>query len=324
MAKDVNSNPPAAHGAQEEVPTLGSILKTARERHGLTVEQVAAELRVEPRLVEGLEEARFEVLPAPVFVKGYLKHLANRFDLEYDDLIAHYTEQTDVRDAPVTYNEPIPETSTFLVPLLIGALVLAVGIPTFWFTWVSRDSLSNLISEDEQAPVSPPAQVEPALEEAAPSPDAGIALEPAAQSPAAESDSGLQPPPPETAPGDLSAPEEPPVETDAADPALPDGDQPPGGATDSVAIDPQAASTVQVAIRYLEDSWTEVTDGNGNALYYALGRAGTTTNLDGVLPLSFTLGNAQGVQVAINDQPYPLPAPQGNATTIRFVIEAAP
>ena len=360
MAENSNSYPPDGPRREEGVDTLGGILAAARTRQGLTVEQMAAELRVESRLLEALEADRFEMLPAPVFIKGYLRHLASRFGLDYDDLIHRYTVQTDAKDAPVTYSEPIPEDNKLLVPLIIGALVLVVGIPAFWFTWVSRDSLTEIVTSDEQAPESPPAQVEPVPTGVAPVPDPDFAVEPPAPPPAIGLDP-VQLPMAETAPGDGAAaadtsatesnPEgapgagdEPASETEAPDPAPP-GDQPPAGAdpavepqppepgaaepgatnlTGTVANEQVGGPMVRVALSYAEDSWTEVSDGNGNSLYYALGMAGSTVSRDGVLPLSFFLGNSRGVEVSINDQPWPVPEPQGNATTMRFVVAEAP
>ena len=364
MSDNGNSHPPQEPRPETPVESLGSIIETARKRHGLTIEQIAAELRVESRYLEALEEDRLEIFAAPVFVKGYLRHLANRFGLEYDSLLRRYTEQTDASDAPVTYSEPIEETNTLYVPLLIGALILVLGIPAFWFTWVSRDSLSDIISSDGESP--PPAEVQAVPEETADLRDPGIAAEPIQPPLTGIPDTG-QPLSPEGVPGDAPAPEDAsvtgpdlesiqpaegvlPIEPDPADPAIPADptlpeDQPPIGADpadvpqaentaaaapatasagDTPAPDQSSESLMQVAIRFDEDSWTEVNDGAGNALYYALGMAGVTENLDGVPPLSITLGNPRGVQVTINDQPYPVPLPQGNATTVRFVVAEAP
>ena len=364
MSDNGNSHPPQEPHPDTPVESLGSILTTARKRHGLTIEQIAAELRVESRYLEALEEDRLEIFAAPVFVKGYLRHLANRFGLEYDSLLRRYTEQADARDAPVTYAEPIQESNMLLVPLLIGALILVLGIPAFWFTWVSRDSLLNIVSSDGESP--PPSEVQAVPEETSDLPDPGFAAEPI-QPPLTGITDSAQSSSTEDVPEDAPAPEdasvigpdlesiqpvegELPIETDPAGPAdpanptLPEG-QPPIGADpadvpqaenaaaaipatafagDSPAPDLSSETLMQVAIRFEEDSWTEVNDGNGNSLYYALGLAGVTENLDGVPPLSITLGNPRGVQVSINDQPYPVPLPQGNATTVRFVVADAP
>ena len=363
MVENLNTHPPEDQRPGEGVESLGSILATARERHGLTVGQMAAELRVESSLLEALEEDRFEALPAPVFVKGYLRHLASRFDLEYDDLLHRYTGQTDTQDAPVTYSQPIPEESRFLAPLIIGALVLVLGIPALWFTWAGRDLISDAVSPDAGEPEPAPAQLEPVTDEAAALPDPDFALEPSAQ-PSALEPAPVEPPVGESLPGDVPAPvntsttesdpedapatvepgpAEPLTGTGATDPAptggaLPFGVAPgvqpqppeiaaePEGATltDTVAAEQVGGPLVRVALSFEEDSWTEVSDGNGNSLYYALARAGTAANLEGVPPLSFLLGNPVGVQLSINDQPWPIPPPAAGTTTANFVVDETP
>lgn len=325
----------------EEFTTLGSILAAAREAHGLTIEQVAAELRVESRFLDALEEDRHDLFAAPVFVKGYLKHLANRLELDYEDLIARYARQTDTQDAPVTYHEPIREANNLFAPLLIGGLIIVLGIPAFWFTWISGDSLSNILSSEEEPPVAPPAEIEPA-----PSVTAGptvpdvtseppiaaepiIAAEPVLAQPLS-TDSGPEGAP---TPADPSL-----IETNPEETPLPEGQLPadaappesaaPGPATaspaDAAGVNQFAGPTIQVAISFEEDCWTEVSDGNGASLYYALGRAGTSASFDGAAPMSFTLGNPLGVQVSINNQPYTLPEPTGNEATVRFIVAEAP
>ena len=313
--------------AEEEYTTLGAVLLSARESRGLTIGQIASELRVESRFLTALERDDLELFVAPVFVKGYIKHLAHRYELEYEDLLARYTRQTDVGDAPVTFNEPIRMGGVFYAPWLIGGLILLLGIPALWFIWGSGNPFSGLIPSDQEQPDPPAAEIESSLI------DAEEPLEPAGtaapRAPAVESqDSAAELPDPATEFPDPAtefpdpATEFPdPVAEPAADELFVTGD---GTATDATALDAAAARSGQIAMSFEQDCWTEVSDGNGNALYYALGSAGTTLNIDGDFPLSFTLGNPAGVQLSINDQPYPVPAPVGNATTVRFVVSEAP
>ena len=320
--------------AEEEYTTLGAVLLSARESRGLTIGQIASELRVESRFLTALERDDLELFVAPVFVKGYIKHLAHRYELEYEDLLARYTRQTDVGDAPVTFNEPIRMGGVFYAPWLIGGLILLLGIPALWFIWGSGNPFSGLIPSDQEQPDPPAAEIESSLI------DAEEPLEPAVTaaplSPAVESqDSAAELPDPATEFPD-PATEFPDPATEFPDPAteFPDPVAEPaadelfvtgdGTATDATALDAAAARSGQIAMSFEQDCWTEVSDGNGNALYYALGSAGTTLNIDGDFPLSFTLGNPAGVQLSINDRPYPVPAPVGNATTVRFVVSEAP
>lgn len=66
---------------------IGETLREARERRGLTIEQVAQETRISARFVEALEEERFEELPAPVYVRGFLRSYANFLRIDPQPLL---------------------------------------------------------------------------------------------------------------------------------------------------------------------------------------------------------------------------------------------
>lgn len=57
--------------------SLGQRLKAYREQKGLSVEQVAQQLKILPRMVEDIEAENYQALPEPVFVKGYLRLYAD-------------------------------------------------------------------------------------------------------------------------------------------------------------------------------------------------------------------------------------------------------
>ena len=349
MVENAETNISVGQPAEEEYTTLGTVLIAAREARGLTIEQVASELRVESRFLTALEEDDLELFAAPVFVKGYVKHLAHRYELEYKDLLARYTRQTDAGDAPVTFIEPIRMTGAFYVPWLIGGLVLLLAIPAFWLTWGGGNPFSSLVPSGEEQPDPPVAAVEPdpfntgdALDPEATATPAALpgvpeseatellfpavdALGPASDSPDPVTDSenpaadSLDDPVTEAPSPAANSP------SPSAEPAE-DGSSVPVDDTSAAAPldDAAAVLTGQIVLSFEEDCWTEVIDGNGNALYYALVAAGTTLDIDGVFPLSFTLGNPSGVQMTINDQPYPVPAPVNNQSSVRFVVAEAP
>ncbi len=300
--------------AEEEYTTLGTVLTAARQARGLSIEQISSELRIESRFLTALEEDDLELFAAPVFVKGYIRHLAHRYELEYEDLLARYTRQTDVGDAPVTFNEPIRTSSAYYVPWLVGGLILVLGIPAIWFTWGSGNPFSSLIPSGQEEP-GPPAEIETAPFNAEESPEPGATAATAALPGAAEI---LNP---------AVDPLDPVVES--LDPLAEPAEDAPSVPVDATAggtpaPDAAVAPTGQIVMNFEEDCWTEITDGDGNALHYAIGNAGTTLDIDGAFPLSFLLGNPSGVQLSINDQPYPIPAPPDNESTVRFVVPEAP
>ncbi|PFG73981.1 helix-turn-helix domain-containing protein [Tepidiforma thermophila] len=66
---------------------IGHTLREARERRGLTIEQVAQETRISPRFLEALEAEEFDALPAPVYVRGFLRSYANFLRIDPQPLL---------------------------------------------------------------------------------------------------------------------------------------------------------------------------------------------------------------------------------------------
>ena len=59
-----------------------------------------------------------------------------------------------------------------------------------------------------------------------------------------------------------------------------------------------------VTIRYIDDSWTQVVDGLGRVLVKRMLDAGAIETFEGTLPLEVNLGNAIGVRVQFNGEPF--------------------
>lgn len=89
VEKDSAAVPPELH--------FGILLRRARERRGLSLQDVARVTRISDRWIPALEEARLDLLPAPVFVKGYVRSYARTVGLDEDDLVDRYQALTQQR-----------------------------------------------------------------------------------------------------------------------------------------------------------------------------------------------------------------------------------
>ncbi len=67
---------------------IGTTLRNARIQRGLTIEQAAQDTRISPRFLEALEAEQFDSLPAPVYVRGFLRSYANYLRLDAAPLLA--------------------------------------------------------------------------------------------------------------------------------------------------------------------------------------------------------------------------------------------
>ncbi|MDB5956237.1 DUF4115 domain-containing protein, partial [Ramlibacter sp.] len=79
-------------------------------------------------------------------------------------------------------------------------------------------------------------------------------------------------------------------------------------------------SNAVVAFRTSGDSWVQVTDASGKAVYRKLMQAGETASASGALPLSVTVGSAVATQVQVRGQPYDL-APVTHGHVARFQVK---
>src|SRR4051812_562606 len=100
MAEDKPQAAPVAASAPEK-RSVGETLRAARDAQGLTLEQVATELRIEQPQLDALESDRFERIGVPVFVKGYLRQYGTRLGLDPRDLLAQYYQQSSLKEVQV-------------------------------------------------------------------------------------------------------------------------------------------------------------------------------------------------------------------------------
>jgi cytoskeleton protein RodZ len=297
----------------------GGLEKTfaaARAARGLTIEEIATELRIEPRLLRALEQGRFEDLGPPVFAKGYLKQYGNRLGLKYDDLLAEYYRLVEPKDVALAPSRTIKLRDERQITVwIIAALALAL-LGVFLLVWWL----------DEPAGVRAPAVPDDGDPPATAVGDAGAprganvaAAEPAAAVPGAETEPSAPPAGEAEArvtesAGEDAAPAGAAVATAAGTPAAA-----PGSPT-AFAPEP-AGPTLTLEFTFLEDCWLEATDARGARLFYGLGQAGALRRVSGAPPIDVFLGNANGVSLTVDGEPYVVPIRDRQRNLARFVVD---
>ena len=99
--------------------SIGDYLKAERETRSLSIEEVSSTTRIPRRTLESLEDDRFEDLPSGVFVRGFIKAYASAVDINADEVLARFDEQT-----PKTL--PPAPLATVQSRRRYGALLLAI------------------------------------------------------------------------------------------------------------------------------------------------------------------------------------------------------
>ncbi len=78
-------------------PSPGSYLREQRLRRGMTLEELSEITKIPRASLEALEEERYEGLPGPVFVKGFLRCCARALEVDGDTVIDLLYEQERAR-----------------------------------------------------------------------------------------------------------------------------------------------------------------------------------------------------------------------------------
>jgi cytoskeleton protein RodZ len=285
-----------------ELPSSpGARLRREREGRGMSQQQAAETLNLDPSILAHIEANDFAALGAPVFVKGHLRRYAAVLGIDVDEILAMYDRSKQHLDEPSLVPKsrlemaPVRGKSrwpwvvggavTFLLASALIAYLSENGLP-----WVEPASDETVAEVFDATPATPPASGN--------SPDAPGALTET------------------TRPATDSAPPSP-----VADAAAGAGMSTTASTASPAAAAPQPGN-VNLQLRFTADSWVEVFDGSGKAVLYDLGKAGSERTLTAAAPLSVTLGDARGVTVTVNGRVLPPPPRAAGETLARFSIGA--
>ncbi len=93
---------------------LGSLLTRAREARGLTLEDAERDTRISRRYLMALESEQFEVIPAPVYARGFLRSYSQYLGLDPQETLAMFPREDDpeyqrAAEASVPHPRPSPD-----------------------------------------------------------------------------------------------------------------------------------------------------------------------------------------------------------------------
>ncbi|MGC2047383.1 MAG: RodZ domain-containing protein [Gallionella sp.] len=151
--------------------TLGAVLREAREHLGLSVADVANQIKFAPRQIEAIEAGDYQHLPEEAFLRGFIRSYAKILQLDAQKLLAalpHSKMATMELVVPPSVGVPFPNTHSLPrqnTNLLVAAAVLAViaGVFALWnsISPIKHQKVAQvetpvtLPTEDQTVPVPP-------------------------------------------------------------------------------------------------------------------------------------------------------------------------
>lgn len=299
----------------------GRRLRQAREAHGLTREQVAADLHLKLSLVAALEQDRFEDLPGQVFVTGYLRNYARLLGLDSEPLIQAYRAVHRPTESPVrrrvTGASRRQIGSGHLIIRLISA-TLAIGIVTLLLLWWQNSHIpigfheTAEIQDEATLTISDRAMDDDVLIGPAPAIDDGLLTSPAPASPIPDElvESRLESDSLAAATVDeeprAPAPDETALDQDRMNRAAP--------------IEPSEATTSRVELAFDGPCWVDIRDATREFKLFGEMAKGDHRVLEGTPPWSMIIGNAAAVTIRIDGEPFDL-ASRARGNVARFTLD---
>lgn len=319
---------------------VGRRLRAARIDRGLALDQIAAQLHLNPSLVEALEAGRYEALPGPVFIAGYIRNYARQVGLDPEPLMAAYLSAKEQAEPSLVWAQPRAARSgrgsgAFLIRLMTVLLVAGVAY-LFVQWWQNRaPTVSELAGE-------PIAESDPEVPDAAPDMAAPKAEAPPAPRVAAPKLGEVatavrhDAPPPQTIPAAVtvvSVTEAPmPPTAQAPSPETPSTDAAPAadaseatGASEGVAQHGLGEANTDeggVVLEFRGPCWVDVRDSAKSFSLTGEMSKGDRRVLGGTPPYSLILGNASAVTVTVKGAPFDVSrVTKGNVA--RFKLDPA-
>ena len=266
----------------------GQQLRQAREAQGLAIAQVAAELHLGENQIDALESERFELIGAPVFVRGHLRNYASLLKLDSEQLLGHMQPLgTDPSPAAVSTDVEMAMKRDRRVRRikLASGFVIAVVVLSYVGLWI----VERVNDLDGAELAGTPSIILPQA---------------AGGEPAGDVD---------TPGSDAQSIELPPATADAEAVEEPLAAEPPVQA---------APSTKRLTVRFNRESWIEAYDARGRRLIYEMGAAGSERTLTGVPPVEIFLGFADGVEILVDGEPFALQNARRRGNTAQITIES--
>ena len=300
MSEQSDNSPEELAAAEGAAPLCGERLAEARREQQITVLEVAKELHLDEPKVRALELNEFELLGAPVFAKGHLRKYAQLVGVDEDDVFADYYAMTRAEAMPpIVARRKKASHEMSPGPWVAVIAVIVVAAAAYWW-FALRDTNS-------------PAVVSP-TEESQPEPSQPEVLQPQQLQP-----EQLQPDEIDSSADVVEQAEEEAIEEEAIEEEVIEEETIElATAADDV---PQAiADQLRLSLNFSGECWTEISDADGRRLFYNMGRDGRSVELSGKAPITALFGNADNVEVQVNNSAYSLPTPDSSNRTVRVAI----
>jgi cytoskeleton protein RodZ len=252
-----------------QAESFGAWLCRHRRVRGIELREIAEDSKIGMTYLQAFEDDRFDILPAPVFAKGFLRQYANYVGLDPEEVVNFYLSaaqldqeraEEDLEAHAAPRRTDAPKVAGLVIGLVVAVLVL------LWFLTTGDDG-----PPADETP--PPAEVGAAVETGA-----GAAVE--------------------TGAGDLT-----PADLAAADRAAADAAAGAAAGEPAAAAEPADSAPLRLTLDFSGECWVEVSvDGERRIAENKI--QGESLVLRAEHAIDLKIGNVDVVEAELNGRPF--------------------
>lgn len=289
-----NNAVPVNNSAEIPATSPGQMLCEARERLGLSVMDVASQIKFAPRQIEALEADDYQHLPEAAFLRGFVRSYAKILHLDAQTVLAALPQNkaVPVELIPGSVGEPFPDVRSVLRQNLIwlGVALLLITIVAGFALWYFTTPPEQSKVAQVESPVALPDEIQ--IDPAQPVPEAAV-IEPEAPKmrPSIESETPRMRPSAAVAQSSVQA--------------ASTMDSRPAQRNQAIASDTQSDTSSPVTslrLEFSEESWAEIKDKDGKILSSRVHPGGSVLRVNGRAPFSILIGRAASVRLFYRDK----------------------
>ena len=139
--------------------TVGQIIRTARQKRGLAIDQLSHLTKIDSKYIEALEQNNYSQLPSETFTKGFIRNLSLRLDLNPHEMVAIFRRDYRHPQPIVTPRHlpklVLPDNASQILPFVLGGVIFLIYLIFQFRAIVTPPKLSISFPENNAVLVSP-------------------------------------------------------------------------------------------------------------------------------------------------------------------------
>ncbi|HYN20067.1 MAG TPA: RodZ domain-containing protein [Thermoanaerobaculia bacterium] len=163
--------PPPWDRPEAETTSFGDWLRRQREMREITLRDIADRTKISMRYLQAMEDNRFDLLPAPIFAKGFLREYARYVGLSPDEVVNHYLsvqqqalgDEEAKKDQTLSHqnpHRPKPVRSWTYGIFLAAAVFVLIGLVAA-LAWIADRRRESPDTDSTPPPIAAPPQLSP-------------------------------------------------------------------------------------------------------------------------------------------------------------------